>query len=71
VAARPDLWLTAARAGAALVPARWWRRPPFLPVPDPGYVRFRSITAYGGDGTTPPRPDDVVTWLTWLRRFPG
>lgn len=70
VAARPALWPTALRAGGALVPAGWWRRPPFLPLPDAGYLHFRLVTAYGGDGTTPPRPEDVVTWLSWLRRFP-
>lgn len=70
LASRPVLWPTAVRAGVLLVPAGWWRRPPFLPVPDARYLRFRMITAYGGDGTTPPTPDDVVTWLSWLRRFP-
>jgi hypothetical protein len=70
VAARPGLWPTAVRAGAVLVPAGWWRRRPFLPLPDPDYVHFRLVTAYGGDGTTPPPAQDVLTWLTWLRRFP-
>ena len=70
VLARPGLWPVALRAGRALVPHGWWRRPPFLPVPDRDYVRFRLVTAYGGEGTTPPRSDDLVRWLEWLRDFP-
>jgi hypothetical protein len=70
VAARPDLWPTAIRAGRTLTPTGWWRRPPFLPLPDRHYLRFRLVTAYGGSGDVPPDPDDVVTWLSWLRSFP-
>lgn len=70
VAVRPRLWPAAARAAGTLAPSGWWRRPPFLPLPDRSYLRFRLVTAYGGDGTTSPDPHDVVTWLTWLRSFP-
>jgi hypothetical protein len=70
LARRPALWPTALRAARSMTPAGWWRRPPFLPLPDRDYLRFRLVTAYGGDGSRPPHPDDVVTWLTWLRSFP-
>jgi hypothetical protein len=43
----------------------WWRRWPFLPVPDADYVRYRMETAYGS--TRPPEPDDVITYLEWCR----
>ena len=68
---RPDLWPTALRAGRDLVPAGWWQRRPFLPLPDRRYLAFRLVTAYGGEPTGAPSPDDVVTWLEWRRRFPG
>jgi hypothetical protein len=45
----------------------WWRRPPFLPLPDPDYVRFRLQTAYGSTGT--PAGDDLVAYLSWCREF--
>ena len=69
VAARPRLWVPALGAGASLVPSRWWSRRPFLPLPDRDWLRFRVITAYGGDGTTPLAVDDVLTWLEWRRQF--
>jgi hypothetical protein len=43
----------------------WWRRWPFLPVPDAKYVRYRMETAYGS--ARPPEPDDVITYLEWCR----
>lgn len=67
---RPHLWLTALRVGRRMIRRRWWRRPPFLPVPSASYVRFRLVTMYGGTGTGPVHPDDVVTWLEWCRRWP-
>lgn len=71
IAARPRLWASAVGAAASLVPASWWRRPPFLPVPDRRWVRFRLVTAYGGAGDRRPDVADVVTWLEWRRRFPA
>jgi hypothetical protein len=69
VARRPRLWATAVRQLARLRPTDWWRRAPFLPVPDPAYLRFRLVTAYG-DGSRPPEVGDVVTYLEWCRTFP-
>jgi hypothetical protein len=61
---RPHLWFTAIRQLFRAVPRRWWTRPPFLPVPDRAYVRFRFETAYGDDL---PRVTDVVRYLEWCR----
>ena len=45
---------------------RWWRRPPFLPVPDPAYLAFRLETQYGAPDARP-LPADVVAYLRWCR----
>lgn len=70
VVCRPHLLVAAVVVARRLVPCHWWRRPPFLPVPDAAYVQFRLETAYGGAGTRLPEVDDVVTYLEWCRRFP-
>ena len=70
VATRPRLWLTAARAMRRLIPSRWWTRPPFLPVPHRDYVRFRLLTAVGGDGSAA-APADLIQWLEWCRQWPA
>ncbi|MFM7068841.1 MAG: hypothetical protein ACKOYM_05200 [Actinomycetes bacterium] len=67
---RPSLWGTAVRQSVHLAPRGWWRRPPFLPVPDAGYLHFRMVTAYGGDGSTPPTAEDVVAYLRWCKAWP-
>ena len=67
VVVRPRLWTTAVKAGLELAPRSWWRRRPYLPLPDPDWAHFRVVTAYGGDGSTPMRSEDLVTWLDWKR----
>jgi hypothetical protein len=69
VARRPGLWPTAVAQAVRLARPRWWKRPPFLPVPDPEYVRFRLQTAYGSQGT--PAAGDLVAYLKWCRDFKG
>jgi hypothetical protein len=69
VAVHPSLWLTAIGQLRRLAVPGWWRRPPFLPQPDPAYLRFRLVTAYGAE--RPPDPADVVTYLRWCKAFPG
>lgn len=69
LARRPWLWAATARQVVRLARRGWWRRPPFLPLPDPGYLRFRLETAYG-DAQRPPPVDDVVAYLHWCREFP-
>ena len=46
----------------------WWRRAPFLPLPDPDYLRFRLQTQYG-DPEHRPEPQDLVTYLEWCRSY--
>jgi hypothetical protein len=64
VAARPRLWPAALRQARALVVPGWWRRRPFLPVPDRAWLRFRMTTAYG-DPDARIDVDDLLTWLAW------
>ncbi len=68
VARRPDLWLTAVAQAFRLAPRGWWRRKPFLPLPDEGYLRFRLQTQYG-DPDRPPEPHDLLTYLEWCRGY--
>lgn len=69
VGVRPWLWGTAVRQVLRLAPTGWWRTAPHLPLPDPAYLRFRLVTAYGGDGGEP-TPSDLVTYLHWCRAWP-
>jgi hypothetical protein len=48
---------------------RWWRRPPFLPLPDRTYLRWRMHTAYGEHDTVP-TADDVIRYARWAVRKP-
>ncbi len=43
----------------------WYRRPPFLPLPDRAYVRWRMHTAYGSDDALPP-VEDVIRYARWV-----
>jgi hypothetical protein len=63
VIARPGLWVTALRQSARLARPGWWRRAPFLPVPDAAYLRFRFETQYGTAARADPH--DLVTYLEW------
>jgi hypothetical protein len=64
VVVRPRLWPTALRQAHRLAAPGWWRRPPFLPLPDPDYLAFRLETQYG---SAPQAPEDVVAYLEWCR----
>lgn len=68
LATRPRLWPATLATARSMVPPGWWRRAPFLPVPDKQWLHFRMVTAYGGDGSTPPDVDDVVTFIEWRRQ---
>lgn len=61
----PELWATAIGTALRLARPGWWRRPPFLPLPDRAYLDFRLETQYGA---ADPDPGDVVTYLRWVRR---
>lgn len=71
LARRPDLWPTALRVALRLAPSGWWRRAPHLPLPSRDYLQFRMVTAYGGDGSSPPEPHDLITYLEWCRAWPS
>jgi hypothetical protein len=64
----PALWGVALRQLVATSPPGWWRRAPFIPRPDPDYLRFRTETAYGPDAR--PGRDDLVAYLQWCRGRP-
>ena len=61
----PSLWPTAIAQAVRLAPAGWWRRAPFLPLPDADYLAFRLETQYGSDAA--PESHDVVSFLRWCR----
>jgi hypothetical protein len=46
----------------------WWRRAPWLPLPDPEYLEWRLHTAYGEDRAFPP-VEDVLRFARWRRRM--
>ena len=48
----------------------WWRRPPFLPLPDRNYLRWRMYTAYADEAAVPP-VEDVVRFARWRRETMG
>jgi len=68
LARRPDLWPAALGALARLAPPRWWRRPPFLPVPDADYWRFRMETAFGPDPGRRPSRQEIIEYVAWCQR---
>ena len=72
VVVRPRLWRESVATVWRLAPPGWWRRPPFLPVPDAAYWEFRMHTAYGGQWRGRPTRRDVVDYLEWCQRVrPG
>lgn len=47
---------------------RWYRLPPFLPIPSREYIRWRMYTAYGDEAALPPA-DDVARFAEWRRKL--
>jgi hypothetical protein len=45
----------------------WYRHSPFLPLPDPTYLRWRMYTAFG-DFDAIPSPDEVIRYAKWARQ---
>ncbi len=62
----PSLWLEALSVARSLAPRRWWSRPPFLPLPDPEVLAWRTTTAYGAE--RPIASEDLVAYLRWRKR---
>ena len=48
----------------------WWRKPPFLPVPDRTYLEWRMYTAYADENAVPP-VEDVIRFARWRRETMG
>ena len=42
----------------------WYRRAPFLPLPDATYLKWRMYTAYG-DFDAVPSPEEVERYVRW------
>jgi hypothetical protein len=66
----PRLALDLLRAAWAFRRRDWWRRPPFLPLPDRTYMRWRMYTAYADENAVPPT-DDVIRFARWRRETMG
>jgi hypothetical protein len=66
IVVHPSLWPVACRQALRLAPAGWWRRRPYLPLPDEAYLRFRLVTQYG-DPDHQPEPRDLIDYLRWCR----
>jgi hypothetical protein len=66
VGVRPRLWLTALGAVWRLAEPGWWRRAPYLPLPDEHLWSFRMVTAYGRPDARP-NAEDIVAYLEWCR----
>jgi len=62
----PRLALDLVNTGWAFRRRAWWRVAPFLPLPDPTYLRWRMYTAYGDEAAVPP-VDDVIRFARWRR----
>lgn len=65
-AINPRLAIDLLRTAWAFRRREWWRKPPFLPVPDRDYLRWRMYTAYGDDDAVPPA-SDVIGFARWRR----
>jgi hypothetical protein len=63
------LWALA-RFYLRLIPTHWYRKPPFVPIPPPAYVRWRLRTAYGKHRPSCPGIlRDLWQFGDWLRAF--
>ncbi len=69
VARRPGLWPTALAELRALAVPGWWAKWPLLPLPSPGYLRFRLEAMYGPAGGKVSAAELVgyLEWCRWMR----
>lgn len=70
VVRRPSLWFEGLRAVVAMAPRGWWRRSPYLPLPDEDYAAWRLATAHG-DAAVPLEPRELIRYLEWRKRQHG
>jgi len=64
--AHPTLAVDLLRVGWRFRSRDWHRHSPFLPLPDPTYLKWRMYTAYG-DFDAVPTPDEVERYVRWAR----
>ena len=69
-ALRPRLAADLVRTAWVFRRRGWHRHPPFLPLPDPTYLRWRLYTAYGDERAVPPA-EDVERFARWRRETMG
>ena len=62
----PRLAVDLLRTAWAFRRRRWWVLPPFLPLPDRSYLRWRMYTAYADEDAVPPI-EDVIRFARWRR----
>jgi hypothetical protein len=68
-ARHPSLALDLLRVAWRFRPRDWYRRPPFLPLPDRNYLAWRMHTAYGDHHAVPPA-EDIERYARWTRNIP-
>ena len=61
---RPRLAVALLRVSWRFRSSKWYRRFPFLPLPDPVYLRWRLHTAYG-DYDAVPTVTEVERYARW------
>ncbi len=61
---RPSLIPSMLGAAWAFRANRWYRKPPFLPLPSTAYMKWRIETAYGPNGGVVPLRD-LERYLRW------
>lgn len=61
---RPRLAIELLRIAWRFRSTTWYRRFPFLPIPDSTYLRWRMYTAYGDYNAVPP-VTDVERYARW------
>jgi hypothetical protein len=66
----PRLGIDLFRTAWAFRRRRWWSRPPFLPLADREYLRWRMYTAYADEAAIPPA-QDVIRFARWRRETMG
>jgi hypothetical protein len=69
LARRPWLWPTALAELRAMALPGWWAKWPPLPLPSPGYLRFRLEAMYGPPGAKVSAKELVgyLEWCRWMR----
>lgn len=66
----PRLAIDLIRTAWAFRQREWWRKPPFLPLPDRTYLGWRMYTAYADENAVPPI-EDVIRFARWRRETMG